>query len=338
MPTSSIGTSSRNYSTLQLWEDDIPASVSTFYEGQCYNDSEFTAGVVITGHSGTSGTNYIKLTAVESAFDDESNPLKYDQTKGVAVSVTYTDASYLIDISNAYTTVEKLQIRLNKSTPYTLIAMRVGAAAECYLKDCVVDLLGQSPFTGVRVEYDYTNRGRIVNVLTIVSRNSGSSNAAIPYYLNGGYAYNCGAVWPTGITAGTGDGFGSGSGPFAGQVHNCYVFGCSGTEFNGSLGGDYNATDAASGAPGINSDHSLTYANQFESTSSWDFRIKTGNNLEDNGNTDATYAPNDIFGNVRGSGTAGTIGPHETPYSAGGGGALLTPWININSIITGSVH
>ena len=64
--TASIGTSSRDYSTIALWEADLDDT--TIYGaganavGECYNDSTFTAGGGIDG-GGTVGLSSVKLTA-----------------------------------------------------------------------------------------------------------------------------------------------------------------------------------------------------------------------------------------------------------------------------------
>ena len=86
----SIGTASRDYSTLQAWEDAAPANLVTadqVWKGECYNDSTFTAGVTISGIT-TDATRYIWLTAAagQSFADHPENALDYNAANGVAIS------------------------------------------------------------------------------------------------------------------------------------------------------------------------------------------------------------------------------------------------------------
>ena len=70
MPTTvvkSIGTTGRDYSTLQAWEDACPANLVSddkIWKGECYNDSEFTSGLHVSGIT-TDSTRYVWLTAAD---------------------------------------------------------------------------------------------------------------------------------------------------------------------------------------------------------------------------------------------------------------------------------
>jgi hypothetical protein len=70
--TSTIGTASRNYSTIQAWHD---AFSTGGWIGECYNDAEFVEDVTMTGKT-TSATDYIELrTASGQSFRDHANKL-----------------------------------------------------------------------------------------------------------------------------------------------------------------------------------------------------------------------------------------------------------------------
>ena len=123
MPTpvvSSIGTTGRDYSTLQAWEDACPANLVTadqIWKGECYNDSEFTAKVVISGQT-TDATRYVWLTAAAGqSFQDHAsartNPLVYDQSKGVGVR---GGPDSLVTLNSDYARATRLQIKQTSAT------------------------------------------------------------------------------------------------------------------------------------------------------------------------------------------------------------------------------
>ena len=102
--TYTIGTSSRNYSTLQAWENarDGNLAGSDYVEkGECYNDSTFTAGILIND-STTDADNYMWLTVASGN--------RHNGTTGTGVKVDPTTANYVIDIEDNYTKVEWLEI------------------------------------------------------------------------------------------------------------------------------------------------------------------------------------------------------------------------------------
>ena len=298
--TSTIGTSSRNYSTPQAWEDACPANLRTqnkIWQGECYNDSEFTEGLLIMDGHTEDATRYAHLTvaAGQSFCDNSSNPLAYDQSKGVGFLI---DVSYsAIFVNNAYSKVSRLQIK--KTSVVGLAITSSGGQGQAILKDCLIDT--STPDSAA------VNMGTCINVIVISRASSGAVGFQIGNYNNTRHL-NCTAVLVSSVSP-NGTAFLRISGnPI---INNCAAFGfTNGYSGGGTPTGNYNATDAASGMPGANSLHSLTYANQFISTTN-DFRLKTGSDCFGAGNTDATNAPNDIFGNVRHATTTGAIGAHE---------------------------
>lgn len=325
MPTTTvktIGTATRDYSTMQAWEDACPANLVTsdeIWKGECYNDSEFTASIVFSGIT-VDATRYPWLTTAsgESAFDDSTNPLTYDQTKGVGVSTSGFSTNKQLDCNVSYTLVEKLQFKFVKSGGYQTQAMTMTVFST--IKDCLVDADVDS-YAGTNYvlnlnSYYGANEAKAINVLIIMRRDNASSNVCQYFRIAGGIALNCAAVSPTGLTnAPTGNQFGASAS--TATAYNCLSLNSGGNDFVGTFANsDYNATDEASGAPGANSTHSLTYADEVVSTTA-DWKLKSGATSIAAGNTDATDAPNDIFGTVRGTTTAGDVGPHE--FVAAGG-------------------
>ncbi|MEK9721993.1 MAG: hypothetical protein VW405_00735, partial [Rhodospirillaceae bacterium] len=123
MTTSTIGTSSRNYSTISAWEADSPTDLTSStdtWEGECYNDSEFSEAVVFSGVV-ADATYYTRLSAATGhSFQDhaskDTDPQLYSTTYGVALSNNGTP----ITLTNSdFTVVERIQVKNVYSGGYT---------------------------------------------------------------------------------------------------------------------------------------------------------------------------------------------------------------------------
>jgi hypothetical protein len=317
-----IGTSGRDYSTLQAWEDAIPATPTGGYEGHCYNDSQFTAALRIDGHT-TSAANYILLTAAAGqSFQDHAsvrtNPLIFDATKGVSVAANPGGATTLVYVNNNHSRVSRMQIRRTGVSYGAHVLEFAAGHLQGEIKDCIIHKQGSSTATAVAIR-----SSTAINLL-IYDTGATATNSALSLSnagTGGGTAINC-TVVRSGATGGTGI-----TAAYSGNnVRNCAVFGFT-TAFGGSgsfsssPSSGYNATDAAS-APGSNNQTSKTYANQFVSTTV-DYQLKTGSDCINTGNTEASAA-NDITATVRGTTTAGDIGAWEFVAAAAGQAHLLT--------------
>lgn len=322
MPTtvvSSIGTTGRDYSTLQAWEDACPANLVTsdqIWKGECYNDSEFTAGLVMSGTT-TDATRYQWLTvAAGHSFKDNAsvreNALFYSQANGVGISVGSGGARphEIILAQTNYALVERLQVKRTASANYEAgrtVELLYSSAGGQTLRDCILAVTG-----GGGDRYVVSPGGnKMVNCLVY------STVACCGVVLDeGGSVLNCTVIGASGSDLSLVCSY------FYGTIKNTALFGySSGVSTSSTTGWDRNATDYSS-LGGTNTLTSQTFANCFESTTN-DFRLKSGSPLIGVGNTDATNAPNDISGTARDAGTAGDIGCWE--YTAGGGGGTDIP-------------
>ena len=92
--TKTIGTSSRDYSTISLWEADLDNTDVYFYEdraiGECYNDSTFTETFSLNSGS-TIGLFSVNLTAPKSE--------RHDGTAGSGVTITQPGSYQKISVT-----------------------------------------------------------------------------------------------------------------------------------------------------------------------------------------------------------------------------------------------
>lgn len=309
--TNTIGTSSRNYSTLQAWEDACPANLVTddkIWRGECYNDSEFTTAgnnLLSMGGITTDSTRYLELTAASGqSFADHANKttnaLDYNQSYGVAIRTTGSYGNGAVGL-NSYARLSRVQIKADASNSYTL--------------DCG----GNNRITGC-----------------IIRNAASSANKPIVFFSSSDHLINCLLIGAAGLQVqGT---------P---TLHNCTVIGNGGTAFQCSYGAtvvatntavynftsmiggsggftsgsNYNSTDLS--APtnwGANSQASKTFSSQFQNTTT-DFRTKSTADLVGAGTREQTYTADlDIIGSAR-STTVPWIGAFE--IAAGGGATLI---------------
>jgi len=300
----SIG-SGKTYTTVALWEADGDINLVTedkIWKGEVYGELVSSATTTLSGAT-TDSTRYKWLTAASGeSFADNANKLTnalyYNASNGAALRQTslYTDH---LTISENYAVVSKLQIK-NASTAggYTVHAN----ATNVTIRDCIIQSSGYS--NTIRVS---TSTAQIINSL-IVSTNGGDG---IRGYYAALEARNCTVIRisggsPTGIAV-------SGS---SSKALNCAIFNFS-TIHSGTFasGSGNNATNGAS-APGSSNQTSLTFADQFESSTN-DFRAKGTGSLPLNGVADSTYTSDlDIVGQTRSTSTP-TIGCWE--YISSGG-------------------
>jgi hypothetical protein len=317
--TNTIGTNSREYSTIQAWVDAVPNDVvasGNIYIGECYNDSEFTGTVDFSGFTtGSSNTITLKCAAGQSFRDHgsvQTNGLRYNQSNGVGISVA-TGYTNIISIASNYITLDGLQVRS------TATLGQSGAVTISGIVDFVVyqnSIFENSSGFTIR---NYSNSGSptasYVRNCLVVNKHATSEGLQAQ---NGIGVYYCTIVRPSNITPG---GTGITTTYADPTVTNTAIFGFTTLE-SGGLTGNNNCSDLAIGF-GTSNQASKTYANQFVQSDAsggvHDFKIKTGSDCVDTGATDSTNGANDIATTARPSGSAYDIGCWELVAAAVGG-------------------
>lgn len=320
MATSSIGTASRNYSTIAAWITAISPVPTGGQTGQCYNDSEFliTSTIDFSGLTTTAINDVVLTTATgQSAFDTNTNGIGYNQSNGVGIRST---TSYFIMLKPInYLTISKIQFSNqgsgndNRCVDGSTVSTSTGGfqVSQCLLEVTTANgsgcwplgilgggsafntflICGGTTSTGVRAQYFSSGAVVLANVIIARTSNNTATGTAI-------------------VTSGAG----------APVLINTGIFNFSSISSGTTPTGSNNATDLSSMGFGTSNQVSLPYANQFVTTtlSSRNFRTKTGANLIDNGATDTTDIPAaiDIFGTSRPQGSAWDIGAHELITSA----------------------
>lgn len=316
MPTTvvkTIGTAARQYSTWQAWEDATPVSliaVDQIWRGECYNDSEFAAGVVFSGTTADATRYSILTTAAGQSFRDHANkltnPLAYDQTKGVGISAT--DLGHVVHMFEDFVIMENVQI---KQPPfgyrqYPVLIDTGGVNTLNIVRNCIIE--GDNNNAVFRA----ASSGSVIENCLVVNKSTVASTGMI--LGSGAAAYNCTVVHTSNVAGSIGI-----STSYSNSIAaNCAVFGFA-TAFSASgfdtTNSKNNATDGAS-APGTSNQLSLVYANQFVNTTNTgtDFRAKSGNGLQF-GVTDTTHTAGiDVIGQTRAA--TPTIGAWEYIVSA----------------------
>lgn len=307
----SAGGGTRDYTTIQAFEDAVPANMVTADEqwtGECYNDSNSFAGAGVqfdsTGHT-TDATRYIHLTAhAGDSFQDNAgvrtNALKYNQSNGVGIEKT-DNYNFVMRPGSAYTRVSRLQLKATGS------ATGIYSASDGTLK-IAKDLIIQ---TATGYGFDIYDAGLAINVSVFITGSTAGSNGAS--IGQNSKAIGCGVVRSSDVT-GIGTGFVTSYNNNI--IQSCYSFGftlpASATGWD-TTNSKFNATEVATGLPGSSNQHSVTFS---ETTPFTNAKASTVNlipiaatSLINNGFRDATNAPNDITGTARTS--TPTIGPFE---------------------------
>lgn len=313
MPTTvvkTIGTSGRDYSTLQAWEDAAPANLVTadeVWQGQCYNDTEFAnpTTILTIGGSTTDATRYKELTvATGQSFQDNANvrtnALTYNQANGVGINIANTYTGCII-VTDDNVRVSRLQL---KGTHLEFVSF--SGAGTGVFKD-IVALLGPGVNDGSTFTYNGAGSCLWANVLLIVDSATAGPTVAGFFGATGGGTVTwlaCAVVRTTDNTA-AGRAYYTGYSPVV--MQSCVSFGITTVFANphsqSTTGSKNNATDQSSGLPGTSNQHSVTYSSVTPFTnaasSGQDWRAIAATSLAANGFLDATNAPNDISGFVR---------------------------------------
>lgn len=305
--THSIGTASRDYSTLQAWEDACPANLVTadqIWRGECYNDSEFTVAsatmLTIAGET-TDSTRYVELTvATGQSFQDNArtNALTYNQTNGVGCRST-ADYSTLVTTTVSYVRISRIQFKVSSGSHAGGVT---ALATGCIAKDIFIYTSSTSASGGLRIQ------GTADNCVVFVAVAGGSATillASAAKAIGGGIAR-------TTDQAASGTGYTTSYG--SNVIQSCFSFGfttCASASGWDTTNSKNNGTDAPSGFPGsTGNQYSIPYTATTPLTQAGvtglDLRSIAATTLAGNGFLDATNAPNDISGYARPAGP--TIG------------------------------
>lgn len=310
--TSTIGTASRNYSTLSGWAASLPATLADSYVGECYNDSQFSGDsplLTLSGHTTTTTFTITLTTGPGQSFIDNANaatnPLRYNASNGVSINASASVGyAYAITGTDSNVNITKLQFMIN-SVHGGGISLGAGIATEqCIFETYTQDQNYTCIQGGSSSYYLVTNCLFITRAVTgnciffECSSNGSLANCTFVCPSDEDTVMNTGAAW---INYSPGD------------LTNCAFFGLK--SFSGT-GSGYTFTncmsDYSTAVPGVTI---VSYANQFVNSleASSDFRLKSGADCIDAGSTDTGDIPNsiDIIGTTRPQGTAWDVGCWE---------------------------
>lgn len=317
--TSTIGSNARNYATVALWNAALPATAAgDTYNGEAYNDSEFVITAELNLGSAASGYAINLRPATGQGFRDHANkltnPLRYDQTKGVGFLNQSAGIKTFLS-SNANLTIDGLQIKHNQAGGGNYGQPAVTLSSGATAKNCLLQSVNDVGGGVLRLD----SGGKASNCLVISQGGTGGNGVFSQGTVN--ELRNCTIVRASDAST-SGTAIGAAYATNATIVKNCAVFGPWTTHFADSgqfdqTNSGYNATSVASGAPGTTGNvYNLTYASQFEGTAvaGLDFRVKAGHGLAV-GTRDQTYTADlDIINQAR-SLTVPTIGAWEAVTS-----------------------
>jgi hypothetical protein len=304
--TSSIGTGG-DYTTIAAWEAACPANLVTadqIWRGECKNQTFSNGGGTVVAFGGvtTDATRYIELTteAGASFVDDPdfaTNPLRYDATKGAALTCDSnyaTGSAIFVDASGIKVRITKLQIRSTSGGSGIPIYMNSPGNVE--IDRCILE--SSAPAAAGSVAYLQGSDSFAANS-ALICRNSGAGTSIVGLVF-GSSLYNCTLAAVNGtVTDALSGSYGT---PV---VRNCLIFG--GTNVKTGSTPTYTTclTNAASPPTGCTTTaFSTSTGIQFENITngSHDLRIKVGSSAINAGTTDATYGATSINGVSRVSG------------------------------------
>lgn len=310
MATHTIGTGG-DFSTVQAWEDDIPATLTEQRIGQVKNEELVVAGTVVdfSAHTTTSSFNIILEAISGGSFKDNvnvrTNALRYNAANGAALRNSSSSGSVInfSGVSN-HVIVRNLQLKHDGTGTYNYALSVAAHGSTMLFKDLIIEATQNTGSFAVI----YHTGETFINCL-IIQRGSaagGINNSS----LNQATIIGCTIVRPSNITpAGIGI-----SPDYDGDiVKNTIVAGFT-TDYlirgSGTTNTDYNATDksdVASGFPDPASDHNVysmpfttsTFVQPSDAGGTHDFRILAAAVVENTGVYDGTNSPQDISGTTR---------------------------------------
>jgi hypothetical protein len=323
---SSIGTSSRNYSTIAAW---LAAFTTGGWEGECYNDTEFVITAQILFNQATSAPNYIILRCAsgQSFNGNSANALYYNQANGVGIRSVTDYIGPLLKATAQFVTFDGLQVYYNAKAG----ACVQGTVTNFTVQNCILTGTGRSNATDLIA--DITGAASVIRNCVLVS--NGTSFMSGLRLQSSAVGVNNTIVQPNTNAGGKGV-----TGLYGTNIaRNNAIFGFP-TAPSGPFSADgHNATDITT-APGSTSNLiSQAFTTATFASITVDFKAVSGSCLLDAGVTDSTNVPSaaDIFGTSRPQGSAWDIGAFELTSGAGVTGS--TAWTEVTDTIaaTGSL-
>ena len=305
------GGPSRDYSTLQTWENAIPADLrngtgtNEQWIGEVYDDGLLsTSGINldVNGHQTNTTHRIILRPAAGEGFADKATRIDYMGTGfGASCRNTGTYIDGTIRVNDSWVNIEGMQVQYSASSG--------GFVARCtnndvFFKECVLETLANQ--TGRVIGSDANSRIHYWNCLINTDDSATITSSQID---NVGSFINNTVVKPSGRT-------GSGTGCDVGfrecDIINCVVANIS-NAFKTDAGytGNYNAMEqSGTDLPGSSGPGGgMVPADMWVSQSN-NFKIKAGSALIKAGNRQSE-ALTDIFGTPRAAGLDASVGCHE---------------------------
>ena len=313
--TETIGTDTRDFSTIIAWEAALPSNLVTADEiriGECYKDSVFTDNDLVINGLTTDGTRYVQLIAAMGE--------RHTGVRGTGV-ILRSGAS-----SNAAIRVLTEDVRIffieidcqNKTGGMGISVASVSAGVHYYGNNFIYDNDPTDAGQGGISIGDLDARVFIFGNIVINVGGDGikaASNGVSDIDNNTVYKANQ-------VNSATRDGIsvGSGSGTVTARNNIVMDTGSNGKDFEGTYGTASNNLSGDATAPGTSAQASKSSADQFTdlTAGSEDLSLKTGADAIDNGATLASLGitPDilvDLQGNVRGNDGTWDIGALEKP-------------------------
>ena len=338
--TKTIGTSSRDYSTIAAWEADLSdASIYSHEDdavGVCYNDSAFNETVTINGGNSIGGSSGQDLNSRKLTVHADS---KHDGTAGSGARNVYTGSTNpVLKISIDNTTVEWLEYDCSGAGAASrqIIQVANDVITGIYINNMIVHGVGNT--TGNTMAIVVNNGGNASNTRYLANN--------IIYDISDASTANFGLFCTNGsgkseVYNNTIHGTGTNTGDFGLYILNGNIVaknnilmasGGKDIEESGSPTEEYNMTSDAT-ASGTGAQASKTTADQFVSVTggSEDLHIKSGSDAIDNGVDLGTTGNSNIDINGRdrdAQGDTWDIGAHELVADADTTGAAFIMFVD----------
>lgn len=327
MPTTIIktlgnggSTNGYDYGDFNAFAAAVPANLVTADEQwilevyATHGEIALTTTQTISGKTTDATRNIIIRAAAGQSFSDHANKatnaLRYNDSNGAAITNNSNAGWLVVNDFASVSRIEGLQFRgTNTAAMHTLLRIADTGVIDKCIVDCAV----------LAYQNGAIRCGRFINSVGYARSNVGDTKILVRLPWNGASSACVGSTLYS--VSGTATAIAqSGAGAV---ISNCAIFGFSTALSNAGAGGTFSPTYCAtnlSGIGGSNNVESLTASSQFEdlTTTSFDFRAKTGGALINAGSRAQTYTGDlDILKQSR-STTTPTIGAFE--YGAGGGG------------------